>query len=204
MRKISLILSVLVLVMIATTSASAQYNVVKFDGLGLLRDRIYLGYERSFLKQFSIGLAFENHAYTDESLDGGGDYSLITNGILPEFRYYPFHKQRAAPLGFFIGPAFRLAKVTESYTPNNTELEGNLFNYGLVSGYKFRYKSFISEFLLGYGGGTLSEDFETANRSAFKSLSDQDSLDELKQNLRFEIALGYVFPKIRTKTSGKY
>ncbi|MBW3544418.1 MAG: DUF3575 domain-containing protein [Bacteroidetes bacterium] len=204
MRSIRLVLSALALVMIATSSASAQYNVVKFDGLGLLRDRVYLGYERTFFKQISVGLAYENYAYTDESLDSGGDYSLITNGFLPEFRYYPFHKQRTAPLGFFAGAAFRLAKVTEIYTPNNTELTGDLFNYGLISGYKFRYKSFISEFLLGYGGGALSKGFETANRSAFRNLSDQDALDELTQNLRFEIALGYVFPKIKTKTSGKY
>ncbi len=192
------------LVLLTAGSAFSQYNVLKVDALGYIRDRVYLGYERTFFKKASVGLAYENNTYTQDELSGGGEYMMRTQGVIPEFRYYPFHKRRAAPLGFFAGAAFRYAKVSETYTPNNTELKGDLINYGLISGYKFRYRSFITEFLLGYGSGTLNDEFLAADRRAFRDYSDQDSIDELLRNLRMEISLGFVFPKINTKTSGRY
>ena len=203
MKSFKLVFSVLALLVVTCTTAYSQYNVVKVDALGLVRDRLYVGFERSFLKQFSVGVAYEKNVYGAESVSAG-EYELSSQGFIPEVRYYPFHKRRTAPLGFFVGPAFRYAKLTEEYTPGKTEIDGSVFNYGLVSGYKFRYKFLVGEALLGYGSGKISDEFMTASRAGFSSVSDPENFDDIKRNIRLEIAVGVIFPKVKTRTSGKY
>ena len=190
----------MLLVLITTTSGLAQYNVVKVDALGYIRNRVFIGYERTFFKKASVGIAYENNEYDAE----GSDYELRTKGFIPELRYYPFHKRRTAPLGFFVGTAFRFSTVTETYEPSSREIKGKVINYGLISGYKFRYKMLMSELLLGYGGGTIEESFLKADRASFQSLSDPENFDEIKSNLRMALTVGIIFPKIKTRTSGKY
>lgn len=200
MKFLKCTLSALVLVFITSASAFSQYNVVKVDALGYIRDRLFIGYERTFFKKTSIGIAYENNKYDSE----GSEYVLKTRGFIPELRYYPYHKRRTAPLGFFVGTAFRFSTVSEAYAPKDVEIRGNVFNYGLITGYKVRYKMLISELLLGYGGGMIEDSFLAANRSSFQNISDPENFDEIKSNLRLALSVGIVFPRITSKTSGRY
>lgn len=204
MKLLSSLLKALVLVMITATSAFTQYTVLKADGLGLIQKRLYFGVEQSFFKQFSLGLGYENIEYAAATANGGGEYELRAKGIIPEIRYYPFHKRKTAPLGFFAGPRFRFSTLTETYTPDKLERTGMLINYGLITGYKFSYKRFIGEVLLGFGGGNIEQEFLDADRAGFSTLMDGEIFGDIKRNVLLEISLGMVFPKIKTKTSGKY
>lgn len=194
----------LVLMVITATSAFSQYTVAKIDGLGLIQKRLYVGVEQSFFKQASIGLAYESIEYAAATASGGGEYELQAKGIVPEIRYYPFHKRKTAPLGFFAGPRFRFSTLTESYSPSDLKRTARLVNYSLITGYKFNYKFFVAEALLSYGGGSIEKEFMEADRSGFSNMIDDNTFSDIKRNARLEISLGMVFPKIKTRTSGKY
>lgn len=204
MKLLSSLPMALVVVLIASTSAFSQYTVVKVDGLGLIQKRLYAGVEQSFLKQFSVGLAYEDVEYGSATATGGGDYELQAKGVIPEVRYYAFHKRKTAPLGFFVGPRFRFSTLTETYSPNSLERKAKLINYGLITGYKFNYKMFVGEAVVSYGGGSIEDGFVDADRAAFRTLVDDEIFDDIKRNARLELSIGVVFPKIKTKTSGKY
>lgn len=192
---------VLFLLCVALCSgAPAQNNVIKTDLLRPLRGQYFLGYERRLTSLISVSLGVESGRYASASINGFTDYKLSGFGIIPEVRCYPFNKRRGAPLGFFTGIALRYASFNEVYYPvpfstsaRHTN-EGNVFNYGVDAGYKFRVRRVAIEILGGLGGGVLSGfDELKSSRIPYSHLHEDE-----KHFYRVELSVGYLFPAFRS------
>jgi hypothetical protein len=173
-----------------------QTNVISADIFGLRRERKNISFERSFKDKFSIRLAYENQRYSNGETNGQTVYEVNGIGFIPEFRYYPFNAKKPAPLGFFAGSSFRYIKATEKFIPLNIKSEGTVLNYTFISGYKFNLSRFTSEILAGYGSGIVNG-LDDASRSQIDPFFSDNTVSELKGNLRIEISLGFYFPKLK-------
>lgn len=175
----------------------AQTNVVSVDIFGLLlQDRKSISYERSFRSKFSVRLSYENQKYIKGAENGQTVYEVRGKGVIAEFRFYPSYSKKSAPLGFYLGSSFRNIGVTETYSPASMEFTGNVFNYTIISGYKFNFDRAIIEVLAGYGSGQV-RGLDDPRRSQIAPFTD-NTIDQLKANFRFEISLGFYFPKLST------
>ena len=177
--------------------SSAQTNVVSVDIFGLLRDRKGISYERSFRNKFSARLSYENQRYSYGERNGQTVYEVRGKGVIPEFRFYPFNSKKPAPLGFYFGSSFRYICVTETYSPANVELTGNVFNYTIISGYKFNFDRVVIDLLAGYGSGQV-RGFDDPKRSQIDPFYSDNTIDNLKGNFRLEISFGFYLPKLST------
>lgn len=140
------------------STANAQYNVVKVDGLSLLfpNPRVFRpSYERSVGRHFSFLATFETGRYDLGEASAGGGMNMITVyevtgwGIMPEVRYYPFTGGRkVAPVGFFIGLHYRYKFLKEDYNEYGIHVtsRGHSHDLGVNAGYKLRAGRFINCF----------------------------------------------------------
>lgn len=180
--------------------SAAQNNVIKTDLIRPLRSQYSLAYERKLGSFLSVQLGVEAGDYATTSLNGFTDYTLSGFGVIPEVRWYPFNKRRGAPLGFFTGIAFRYASFKEEYYADpfsgafKDTNEGNVFNYGIDAGYKFRARRIAIEILGGLSGGTLSNFDEVKSaRIPYSHLHEDE-----KHFYRIELSVGYLFPSFKS------
>jgi hypothetical protein len=180
--------------------AIAQSNIIKTDLIRPLRGQYFLGYERKLTSLISVSFGMEAGDYASTSINGFTDYKLSGFGIIPEVRCYPLNKRRGAPLGFFTGIAFRYAFFNETYYPYpfsgpaRSTNEGNVFNYGIDAGYKFRIGRVGIEVLGGLGGGVFSGFDEFKSSSMPYSYLHEDE----KHFYRVELSVGYLFPSFKS------
>ncbi len=191
-------LILLLFLLICGLSGMAQTNVVSVDMFGLLHGRKGISYERSFKTKFSTRLSYENQRYSYGETNGQTVYQVRGEGVIPELRFYPFFNKKPAPLGFYFGPSLRYIRVTESYTPTNIKLSGTVFNYTIISGYKFNLDRLVFDLLAGYGSGQVSG-LDGKRRSKIDPFYSDDTIDDLKGNFRFEISMGFYFPKLSSE-----
>lgn len=176
-----------------TTPCVAQYNAFKLDAFGALRSRLGISYERSVGRHFSALLTFERARYATGQTNQQEVYKLSGYGFIPEVRYYPFTGNKPAPLGLFVGGAFRYAPLKEAYVPAGVQVTGRVMNAGLNAGYKFNHQQALIEVLAGYGAGQLGG-FDPGKRQQIDPFFAETPLAGMKDFFRFEISVGLVFP----------
>lgn len=107
----------LFLPLIFTFSAYSQGNILKANLTSLALKDVYVSYERTFLKKFSVNLGFD---YLPKRGIPLASYFADVNGnpspvrdmrisgwrITPEFRFYT-SVLKGAPKGFYVAPYFR-------------------------------------------------------------------------------------------------
>jgi hypothetical protein len=135
----------------------------------------------------------------------GGEkvYRMYGYGIIPHVHYYPFSKNMPAPLGLFIGSAFRFAAMQEEYMLDEIYSRGNSYSLGVCAGYKLRYKQLLVEALIGYGRG-ISSGFDEQDRANIDPIylhkgSHAYNLRVMKEFPRLELSIGFVFPKVKVE-----
>jgi len=179
--------------------SNAQTNVIKIDMFGMLAmNRKNISIERTFKNKFSARLSYEHQEYATGERNDQQVYELTGKGVIPEFRYYPFTKNKPAPFGFYIGSSFRYISVNEQYYPTEVDLSGNVFNYTFISGYSTHAERIVFDFLVGYGSGKVSG-LDEDKRNEIDDFFADDKLDMLKANLRIEVSIGFYFPEFRQK-----
>jgi hypothetical protein len=181
---------------------TAQYNVVKVDVVSLAAFQFFHpSFERSF-GNFSAGISYENGIYDKGTVaDANGFeedvYKIKGWGICPEIRYYPFHKIKLPPFGFFFGPYYTYRSAEEHYNDKglNVKTKVNSWNAGLCTGYKSSFGGrIIFEALV--GGGMAGGKFdEPNNRIMIDPFYKVDDLDAFNRSIRAEISIGIIFPK---------
>lgn len=187
------------------SKSAAQYNAIKIDALGTLLARLNISYERSFGRHFSAGIQLEAGMHGNQTINNEEIYRLMGLGIIPEVRYYPFTKNKPAPLGFFVGGAFRYAFLEEQFLLDGIYLTGDVYNLGISTGYKFNYRKVLFEFLIGYGGG-VDKGFDEEIREYLNPIYKGGYsffIGTIKQFPRIEVSAGYVFPKVKTEKKKK-
>ncbi|MBN2349886.1 MAG: DUF3575 domain-containing protein [Bacteroidales bacterium] len=142
MKKLSVILSGIILVGILTTvSGQDRKNVVKLGLLSPFVNTLNLAYE--YCLNDDIGLQLRGY-FTGASV---GDTKLRGYGIIPEFRYY-LSDSKLAPSGIFIAPYARLNffTVTSNDEGDPDYAKGTLNTYGggLLIGYQRLLKDRIT------------------------------------------------------------
>jgi hypothetical protein len=184
-----------------TNPCVAQYTAFKLDGFGALQGRLGLSAERSFGRHFSALLTFESARYATGERNQQEVYKLSGYGFIPEVRYYPFTGNKPAPLGWFVGGAFRYASLKEAYAPAGVQLTGRVINAGLNAGYKFNHQQALIEVLTGYGAGQLSG-LDPVRRQQIDPFFAGSTLAGMKDFFRFEISVGLVFPQVQPNKNG--
>ncbi len=166
-------------------------------------------YERTFNKHISVLLIFEAGKYnygTTQSGQGDQRIVMLTKGwgLMPEARYYPFTKHKPAPDGFFTAVYFRYRSLTETYNGANylnrkdtisVITKGNAYHYGIDVGYKLTAGNVLLEIL--YGLGIANGTWQTPNERDKMDPTFKTDLSDMINSMRVEIALGFVFPKIK-------
>jgi len=181
------------------SSAAAQSNVIKADIIRPLRGVYGITYERRLSKFLSGQAGFDFGDYASTSINGQKDYSLTGVALLSEVRYYPFWKRKPNPFGVFTGIAARYVWAKEKYhdpfvgNPNAVYNEGNILNFGIEAGYKFKLKRFCIEVLGGAGTGEVLN-FDVYRDAQIPPSYRKVRNDESKQ-YRLELNVGYIFPK---------
>jgi hypothetical protein len=194
-------------------TASAQYNVLKMDLIGIIDPQLKVlrvSYERNIGKRFSASLNYESGIYGigTTSQSGGTDmqiYSLKGWGLMPEFRFYPFITKKISPRGFFIGTHFRHRSFRENYSgkdytglsasPVEVNTKGSLSEFGLHIGYKMKIGPLILEPLLGYGTG-FSGGFDGREQmDPFYA----EPITASYNMLRIQFGIGLIFPQMKSK-----
>lgn len=214
---------ILIFLTLTPSISYSQYNVLTIDGIKILSSirgfpSIRMAYERSLNKSFSAVISGEAGTYLTGSTTGGGaneTYSLSGYGVMGELRYYPFTKNKPAPIGFFIGGHLRYRAMHENYTgPDYTgtnssnppssqapqitvENKGSLTDYGLSIGYKIKSKngSFVFEPLIGYGIGIVNG-FSSAERVRIDPFY-IEPINEFINVFRLQLSVGFVFPNVK-------
>ena len=197
------LLFLFLLLILHPVNLKAQYHsfsVDAFKGLIHTQRAFKPMYERSLGKNFSGALSFEIGQYSKggPTQSARNDrYKLTGFGFMPQFRYYPFTKKRPAPFGFFLGTHLRYRRMDEHYSEVGLKVntKGNLYDFGANIGYKFFIGIFNLEILL--GKGIMWGNFDAPNsRSDIPDWYRQD-IEELTDNCRIELSLGFHFPKFK-------
>ena len=172
---------------------SAQNHVIKSDLIRPVSGLFSLAYERRVNDLFSVQLGADIGRYQEGSKFFDKDYQLRGFSFIPEIRMYPFQASRKAPLGVFVGAAFRYAFMKEDmYDPFasvSLKNSGHIYNYGLELGYKYQIQKLVLEVLGGFGGG------QTRN---FQPLPQQlwvyhELRNEETEFYRLELSFGFIF-----------
>jgi hypothetical protein len=203
----------LILILFNQKDILSQNNVIKIDFAGAIGGVFRPSFERTFGNNLSLLATFETGKYqsaTSGNLKSQKEVYFIKGwGVMSEIRYYPFTKRKIAPLGFFLGLHCRYRIISESFTDSkiinsspvyaDTAItnEGTIFDYGLNFGYKIPLGRLGIDILMGYGNSSGSWKSEN-NRNMIDSFH-RMNFDDFQNRFRFEIAIGYVFPKIKTK-----
>ena len=175
------------------SDADAQTHVLKSDLVRPIRGLFSIGYERRLNDLFSVQLGVDGGRYQEGSKFFDKDYKLKGFSFIPEFRVYPFQGSRKAPLGVFIGGAFRYAFMKEEmYDPfasvSRTN-SGHIYNYGLELGYKYQIQKLVLEVLGGFGGGRV-RNFQPL---PYQLWVYQEIRNEETEFYRLELSFGFIF-----------
>lgn len=193
--------------LIPLASIKAQYNVIRFDLVGVMPaiegGVARIGYERTFGPKFSAGITLETGTYVKGLRQLGQVNELIYSvkgwGIMPEVRYYPISKKLYAPEGLFVGASYRYRVLEEKYTDNvSVASDGTAHNASLFIGYKYVYNNFGFETLLGFGSATGA--YNTPNDRSLISDEFRKELNANHNAVRLEISVSYVFPKVKRRS----
>ena len=185
--------------------SQAQFNTIKVDVASAAAGRIGLAYERTVNNFITIQLGAEYGLFADVIFDGQMDYNLVAFSIAPELRWYPFRRNKDAPHSFFIGETFRYTKYTEQYKAllygpkYPVEARSKVLSFGLDAGYKFKYKRFSIEPVLGFG---LISELQLDDKRDFIPyfytdglLVHQNGVKDENGFLRLKLFVGYTFGK---------
>lgn len=187
---------ILLLIFACSHQSYGQYNVIKVDLFGgvLSPLKVYRGsYERSFGKSFSGGLSLESGRFAESETFQGNtliESSILKGwGFVPEARFYPGRKNDA-PIGFFLGSHVIYRKLNEEYnfSGQSATNSGYFFSIGGDIGYKIPIGRVNLEILGGYG--SAAGKYSNQEVSPAETEADDASLP-----IRFEICLGFIFPK---------
>jgi hypothetical protein len=174
----------------------AQYQaVLKSDVFTILSRPVYvLSFEHAINQKFSAVLSLEGGRYRyDMNPHVYGVYKAKGAGIAIEGRYYPLPRQQA-PSGLFVSAGCRYLSFKEGFYNSyfSPKVSGGIMSTGLAAGYKYVYKRFAAEFLVGQNWGTT-----WSNDSAFRDSFIHDSYLQLLRHdatfIRGELSIGYAF-----------
>jgi hypothetical protein len=173
--------------------AGAQTHVIKSDLVRPIRGLFSIAYERKLNDLLSVQLCVDGGRYQEGSIFFDKDYQLRGFSFIPEVRMYPFQGSRKAPLGVFIGGAFRYAFMKEEmYDPfasvSRTN-SGHIYNYGLELGYKYQIQKLVLEVLGGFGSGRI-RNFQPL---PYQLWVYQEVRNEEIEFYRLELSFGFIF-----------
>jgi hypothetical protein len=172
-------------------SVLAQYNSVLKSNLyqPFYRPVYGLSFEHAVNQKLSFLVSVEGGRY-QISWQGG----IRGAGVVGEGRYYPLTRHKA-PRGLFLSVACRFVRLkgVEYRQSPILKIEGGAMGAGIAVGYKYVYKRFAFEVMMGSGVGTA-----WGRGSAY--LNNPDLWDfyvnsfknEAKYN-RVELSIGYAF-----------
>jgi hypothetical protein len=207
------------LLFFVTHSYFSQYVSPKIDAVGLLAPNLKVirpAIEFAFAKHFSAGLVFEKGKYQSGSTQINSSapvevHKITGWGLMSELRYYPGTREKRAPLGVFLGAHFRYRNLTEDYTGEdylltrqnhkvyaNLSTEAIAYNYGVHVGYKAHLYVFALELLAGFGGANGT--WKTPNERERINPDFKADLYGIENAFRFEVSVGFIFPKVKTGT----
>ena len=170
----------------------SQSNAIKADILGILSGRYRVMYEQAFGKRISAQVGVEGGKYVSKS-EGEESFKLSGRGYLVEFRYFPITKKKLAPLGLFISTSVRKIRYRELYKNGNGQDFsecGLMTPIGISTGYKFNYKRFALELLLGAESVDVNLDMKQNERF---HIPDKYSSIKYDAFLRTEVSFVYLF-----------
>lgn len=182
-----------IVVSLMNHNADAQTHVIKSDLVRPVTGLFSLAYERRLNDLFSIQLAADAGRYQEGSKFFDKDYQLRGFSFIPEVRMYPFQGSRKAPLGVFVGAAFRYAFMKEDlYDPFasvSLKNSGHIYNYGLELGYKYQIQKLVLEVLGGFGSGRTRK-FQPL---PYQLWTYHDLRNEETEFYRLELSFGFIF-----------
>jgi hypothetical protein len=172
-----------------TSHAFAQHQaVVKIDVPPLFYHMPHsLSFEHAVNPKFSVLLTFEGGRYNQFSyhkMKGKGA------GLTIEGRYYPL-KRLPAPEGLFLSAGLRYVRLKAGYYDRYSfpTMTGGIASAGLATGYKYVYRRFAAELLIGYNWETNWSNYTAVSHSFFRD----PYLSNSPTTIRGELSIGYAF-----------
>jgi hypothetical protein len=170
----------------------AQYNSVLKSNLSqpLYRPVYGLSFEHAINQKLSVLLSVEGGRYQGSRRND--DYETRGAGIVVEGSYYPLARHKA-PKGLFLSLACRYVRLKGGEYWSNPNIKGGATSVGIAVGYKYVYRRFAFEAVMGRAIGA------TWGRSS-AYLKSADLWDfyvrSFKNEAKFyrgELSIGYAF-----------
>jgi hypothetical protein len=163
--------------------------------------RIDIAFETSLSKKISAQIKVQSGNFAHQNkTPTTGEYNVSGYGFIPEIRLHPFRAGQASEGKFFVGMDFRYLRFSEQYVDRNQSTSahinlGTLVNCGLEVGYKQSYKRLWVEMLVGYGVGSIKNDYDSNSHSIPPGYTDNLFLKNEKKFARWELSIGCILGK---------